>query len=150
MTHHGTTRKVVEYLVKGWGNENIMVIDLAKNHSPDLTNYETIVIGGSIHIGQIQPGIKRFCERYKGQLLQKRLGLFLCFMNKELGHQEFENAFPEELRNHAIANGLFGGELLIEKMNFVEKFMVRMVSKETKSKSQLDYAAIDGFMNRMK
>lgn len=150
MTHHGTTRKVVERLVEGLGSANTTAVNLEKNHSPDLSDFQTIIIGGSIHMGQIQTGVKRFCEGYKDQLLTKQLGLFLCFMNRDLGQEEFDNAYPEELRNHAKAHGLFGGELLFEKMNFIEKFIVKMVSKENGTRSELDYAAMDKFIQEFK
>ncbi len=150
MTHHGTTRKVVERLAEGFGSLQTTVFNLEKNHSPDLTDFQTIIIGGSIHMGQIQAGVKRFCEENKDELLTKQLGLFLCFMNRDLGQEEFENAYPKELRNHAKAHGLFGGELLFEKMNFIEKFIVKMVSKESNSRSELDYDAMDKFIQILK
>jgi menaquinone-dependent protoporphyrinogen oxidase len=150
MTQHGTTRKVVDRLVNGIGTGTTHAVDLEKNESPEFLDYDSVIIGGSIHIGQIQPRIKRFCEQHKDALLEKKLGLFICFMNQELGKQEFDNAYPEELRKHAKAHGLFGGELLIEKMNFIEKFMVRMIAKESKSKSQLNYEAIDEFITVMR
>jgi menaquinone-dependent protoporphyrinogen oxidase len=148
MTHHGTTRKVVEYLKNKFGPETHS-FNLEKHEVPDLTAYDTIIVGGSIHIGQIQPGVKRFCELHKDELLTRRLGLFICFMNKELGQVEFENAFSPELRNHAHAHGLFGGELLFDKMNFMEKFIVKMVTKQNQSQSQLDYLAIEKFIGAL-
>lgn len=150
MTHHGTTRKVVERLTEGLGSAHTTVINLEKNHTPDLTDFQRVIIGGSIHMGRIQTGVKRFCEVNMDHLLTKQLGLFLCFMNRELGQEEFNTAYPEELRNHAKAHGLFGGELLFEKMNFIEKFIVKMVSKENSSRSELDYAAMDKFIQELK
>jgi len=150
MTHHGTTRKVVERLVDGIGSEQTEVINLEKHPNPDLSVYDTIIVGGSIHMGQIQTGVKKFCEANKDYLLQKQLGLFLCFMNQELGQEEFNNAYSQELRNHAKAHGLFGGELLFEKMNFIEKFIVKMVSRGNTSRSQLDYEAMDKFIQVLK
>lgn len=150
MTHHGTTRKVVERLAEGFGPDRTTVVNLERNNSPDLTDFQSIIIGGSIHMGQIQSGVKRFCEVNKDQLLIKQLGLFMCFMNRELGQEEFANAYPEELRNHAKAHGLFGGELLFEKMNFIEKFIVKMVSQESGSRSELDYNAMDKFIQEFK
>jgi menaquinone-dependent protoporphyrinogen oxidase len=150
MSHHGTTRKVVDRLESDIGTEHTQSIDLGKNDAPDLSDAETIIIGGSIHMGQIQSKIKRFCELQKEVLLKKRLGLFLCFMNEELGVEEFNNAYPAELRNHAIAHGLFGGELLMDKMNFIEKFIIRIVAKETRSVSRLNYPAIDRFIQVMR
>ena len=150
MTHHGTTRKIVEKLVEGLGAETTTSVNLEKNKSVSLHGYDAVVIGGSIHVGQIQPGIKRFCEVNRDYLLTKKLGLFICFMNQEMGEVEFENAFPEELRKHAAAKGLFGGEFLLEKMNMVERFMVKMVAKETKTRSQINYSAIEEFVNSFK
>jgi menaquinone-dependent protoporphyrinogen oxidase len=144
MTHHGTTKKVVARLLSLLG-ENATSVNLEENHEPDLQSYACIIVGGSIHIGQIQGRVKNFCETYKSELLNKKLGLFLCFMNKEMAQQEFENAFSAELRAHATAQGLFGGELLFEKMNFLERFMTRMIAKENKSRSAIDYEAIETF-----
>lgn len=149
MTHHGTTRKVVDRLASLMG-ENATIVNLDENHEPDIQAFDCIVIGGSIHIGQIQGRVKNFCETYKAQLLNKKLGLFLCFMNKDLAQQEFENAFSPELRTHATAHGLFGGELLFEKMNFLERFMTRMIAKENKSRSAIDYEAIEKFAKSMR
>jgi menaquinone-dependent protoporphyrinogen oxidase len=145
MSHHGTTHNVVEYLKNKLGH-GTHSFNLEKHGVPELSAYDTVIVGGSIHIGQIQPGVKRFCELHKDELLTKRLGLFICFMNKELGLEEFRNAFSRELRDHAHAHGLFGGELLVDKMSFMEKFIVRMVRKQNQSQSQLDYPAIEKFI----
>lgn len=150
MTHHGTTQRVVDRLAEGLGRADTAVVNLENDVIPDLTTFDTVIVGGSIHVGQIQPKVKRFCEQQKELLLSKNLGLFLCFMNKELAHQEFKNAYPKELRDHAMAHGLFGGELLMEKMNFVEKFIVKKVAKETRTRSELDYEAIEGFITTLK
>lgn len=148
MTHHGTTKKVVERLLSVMG-ESATSVNLDENHEPDIQSYECIIVGGSIHIGQVQGRIKNFCETHKSELVKKKLGLFLCFMNKELAQQEFEEAFSHELRAHAAAHGLFGGELLFEKMNFLERFMTRMIAKENKSRSAIDYEAIEKFAMTM-
>lgn len=145
MTHHGTTEKVVEKLMELMGKSVTDVVNLEHDSIPDLSRYGTIIIGGSIHVGQIQLGIKQFCRDYKQELLNKKLGLFICYMNKEQGMQEFENAFPGELRDHARAAGLFGGEFLFEKMNFMERFIIRMVANEKKSRSAINYPAIAKF-----
>lgn len=145
MTHHGTTEKVVEKLTELLGRSTTDVVNLEHDSIPDLASYNTLILGGSIHVGQIQLGIKQFCRDYKEALLGKKLGLFICYMNKEQGKQEFENAFPKELREHAHASGLFGGEFLFDKMNFVERFIVRMVANERKTRSAINYPAIAKF-----
>lgn len=142
MSHHGTTEKVARQLKEKLGEKKTTVINLAKEVVPDLVQFDTIIIGGSIHMGQIQKQVRKFCNENKDILLKKRLGLFLCFMNKEQGRDEFETAFPKELREHSSANGLFGGDLLFDKMNFAEKFITRTVSGVKESVSAIDEDAV--------
>ena len=83
-------------------------------------------------------------------MLKKRLGLFLCFMSKTEGKKEFENAFPETLRKASRANGLFGGELILEEMNFMERMIVRKVSGVKESVSEIDREAVEAFEEMMR
>ena len=145
MSHHGTTRKIVRQLQEKLGKEETMIAELEQEQLPDLNSFSTILIGGSIHMGQIQPAIKRFCSENMTLLLEKRIGLFLCFMNKEQGQREFENAFPAELRNHAVANGLFGGELLLDQMNFIEKLVVKKISHVHENVTEINEEAVESF-----
>jgi menaquinone-dependent protoporphyrinogen oxidase len=146
MSHHGTTQKVVNELKMKLGENDTTIVNLESDAVPDLSEYETIIIGGSIHMGQIQKEIKRFCKEHQGELITHRLGLFLCFMNKEHGKEEFENAYPVELRKYSSADGLFGGELLFEKMNVVEKLVTRKASGISQSVSAIDEKAIETFV----
>ena len=98
-------------------------------------------------MGQIQTAIKKFCMENLSILLRKRIGLFLCFMNKEKGKEEFDHAFPVELRAHSSANGLFGGELLLEEMNFIEKLIVKKIRGVKENVSNLDPEAIEEFLS---
>ena len=148
-SHHGSTEKAAAYLQQRLGTELTDVIELKNGLPQNFDEYEKILIGGSIHAGHIQRKIKKFCEKYLPELLNKKVGLFMCFMDMAQGAQEFDEAYPEELRNHAIAKGLFGGEYLFDKMNFIERFLVRKITGETESKSSLDYDAMDAFADTM-
>jgi menaquinone-dependent protoporphyrinogen oxidase len=145
MSRHGTTEKVAQLLKDKLGKSRCSLINLAENPKPDLNLYETVIIGGSIHVGHIQKEIADFCHTNQDILLTKHLGLFICFMEKEKGQLEFNMAFPEMLRKHAKAQGLFGGELLFEKMNFIERTIIRKIKKVKSSVSDLDYEAINAF-----
>ncbi|CAN5505516.1 hypothetical protein BH23BAC1_BH23BAC1_30740 [soil metagenome] len=70
-------------------------------------------------------------------------------MNEEKAEEEFNNAFPEELRHHAVATGIMGGELLFEKMNFMEKFIVKTVSGQKETVSKINFPATDNFAEAM-
>lgn len=146
MSHHGTTRKVAKQIQEKLGIENAALVDLETENDLNLNNYKTILIGGSIYMGSLQKKIKQFLENNKEILLKKRVGLFMCFMNKENSKAEFDKAFPDYLRNSAVAEGLFGGELILKELNFMEKMIVRYVSGVKEDVSELDQQAISEFI----
>ena len=145
MSHHGTTRSIAVQMAENLGKEHTVLVDLKNDPIPDLNSFETIIIGGSIHTGKIQKQISEFCKDYKRELLTKRVGLFICAMETEEIQGEFNNAFPEWLRKHAIAHGYFGGELLLDKMNFFEKTIVKSIYGIKENLHQLDHDAIEAF-----
>lgn len=149
ISKHGTTEKVVHMLQKKFGKDTCQILNLADKPITDLSGYKTIIIGGSIHVGQIQRQVKDFCEKHEKELLEKKIGLFICFMEKDKGQLEFDMAYPEILRKKALAHGLFGGELLFEKMNFIERTIIRKIKKVKTSVSELDLQAIDDFADTM-
>jgi menaquinone-dependent protoporphyrinogen oxidase len=147
---HGTTEKAVKQLNEGLHDSNIQVFNLKRDKAPDIDKFDTLIIGGSIHAGSLQGKIKRFCKRNMDYLLNKKVGLFLCCMaGGDEAKGQFDKAFPEQLRNHAVATGLFGGEYLIDKMNFVEKFIIKKISGVTESTSSFKPEEIDVFINKV-
>ena len=121
------------------------LIDLEKNPNPDISQADRIILGGSIHAGMVQKSIKDFYTRNRNTLLQKELGLYLCCMMKEEEVSQFENAFPEDLRKHARASLLPGGEFNFSKMNFFEKTIVKKVSGVKENISMIDEMKIFEF-----
>jgi len=145
---HGTTEKVAQLLKENL-NGDVKIINLKKDPKQDITKYDTLIIGGSIHAGSIQQKVKQFIERNKNALTTKRLGLFLCCMHEgEEAQKQFETAYPEELRNASVSNGFLGGEFMFKKMNFFEKVMVKKVAGVTSDVSKIDVAAIKTFADK--
>lgn len=146
MSRHGTTEKVALQLKERLGVDNVMLVNLEWDEVPDLNDFQTVIIGGSVHSGMVQDEITQFCHQYKDALLQKRLGLFMCFMNNALREDEFEDSFPMKLRLHATAKGLFGGEFLFERMTPEEQLAVRKNKGIYQSVSKIDQDAIENFL----
>ncbi len=127
-------------------SDDVSLINLKKNRDPDITRYDTIIVGGSIHAGKIQKDIQRFCESNSDTLLQKTLGLYICHMQEgETAQREFDEAYPEELRVHAVSTGLFGGEFDFKAMNFIERTIVHKIAKIEDSVSRIDVEAVRAF-----
>jgi len=149
ISRHGTTKTVSEKIKSYIGEVDL--IDLKSNSKPDISKYQNIIIGGSIHIGQVHKKTKLFLERNKNILLEKRLGLFLCCMEQgEKAREQYNLAFPQELRTHALANATLGYEYLLEEMGFLEKIMVKKITGKDESFSKLDEESIKSFSNNFK
>jgi menaquinone-dependent protoporphyrinogen oxidase len=148
-TLHGCTERCAQTLAAKLGGE-VDRFDLKGRPRPDLSAYDRILVGGSIHAGRIQASVRRFCEANRQALLAKRLGLFLCCMEKgEKAREQFDRVFPGDLRSHAFASGLFGGGFDFERMNFIQKALIRRISGVKQTVMEIDDGAVARFAERM-
>ena len=67
----------------------------------------------------------------------------------EKAENQFNESFPEELIKHVSATGIFGGEFNFEKMNFIERAMLRKIAKVDKSVSKISEENIAKFVSRI-
>jgi len=147
-TKHGCTRKYAETLASLL--PGAVLSDLKTDSSPGLDAFDTVIVGGSIHAGQVQKSVRAFCEKNRDVLRQKKLGLFIsCMEEGEKARQELENAFPADLASGAAAVAHFGGAFDFDKMNFLERVIVRKVAKVSASVSRFDEAAVRDFAKRL-
>jgi menaquinone-dependent protoporphyrinogen oxidase len=148
-TKHESTHKCANTLANEIGS-NTNLYNLDNESEINLKNYDTIIIGGSIHAGAVNKNVKKFIDKNLSILIEKKVGLYLCCMYEgDQALEQFQSAFPEELRNKATAHGLFGGEFDFEKMNFLEKAIVKKVANVEKSISNLNYANIKAFAEKI-
>jgi len=148
-TTHGCTAKAAAKLQEYMG-ENTFLVNLKEQPNPSLNDYERVIVGGSIHAGQIQKRVKDFCNKNLDELSGKELGLFICCMEEgETGQKQLLDNYPEELIKNAKATAYFGGEFDFEKMNFFQKMIVKKVAHIDHSTSKMDYEAIRKFSKKM-
>lgn len=106
------------------------LVNIAKDSRPDLSKYEKVIIGGPIYMGVMNKDITDFCNNNIKELHDKKIALFVCSMFGDNRTEEnMERAFPNELKQVAVDMKLFGGELNVDKMKFMDKFIAKMVSK---------------------
>jgi menaquinone-dependent protoporphyrinogen oxidase len=67
----------------------------------------------------------------------------------EKANKQFNEAFPEELRKYASAIGIFGGEFNFERMNVIEKFIVKKIAKVNESVSKISEESINQFVEQI-
>lgn len=147
-TKHGTTEKVANML-KELNPENTEIFNLNMVKDIDLSLFDKVILGGSIHAGTIQKKIKSFYEKHMSELGQKPLGLFLSCLEEDKAQEQFNLAFPEALRLHSKSNRITGGEVIIDKMNFMEKFMMRKIGGIRESVSKLKHDEISKLAEEM-
>jgi len=129
--------------------EGVEMIRISRRRRFNLKNYNTIIIGGSIHEGMIQRSVYKFCESNLDELLKKAIGLFVCCMDPDADEQMLiQSAFPEALLKHALASGFFGGELNIKKMNLLQKIMTRKAARLQKE-PDIDFQKILEFARKL-
>ncbi|MGC6174661.1 flavodoxin domain-containing protein [Lacrimispora sp. 38-1] len=148
-TKYGFTKTCAEILAKKLG-ENVDICDLSRNH-PELMKYDKVIIGGSIYAGKIRKPVMRFCSDNLSTLKVKKLGLFICGMAKEDDVQkQLDSAFPRELLEVCAAKGFFGGECNYDKMNFLEKFIMKKITRSEQSQSRVAEDNITRFAGLMR
>jgi menaquinone-dependent protoporphyrinogen oxidase len=150
MSSHGCAENIASTLASKFENHLVELHNLKNRMLPHLAKYDAVILGGSIHAGEIQTKIKTYCERNIDVLLKKNIGLYLCCMEKgEIAKQQFEKAYPEQLRKNAVAKALMGGEFTFEKMSFFEKTIVKRMANVNESVSAIKYDIIDEFAKKI-
>lgn len=145
-TKYGCTQKAVT-LLKSQLGENVSSVNIMKDKVPELKEYDTVVLGGSIYIGKIQKQMYNYMLKHAEELKTKRLGLFICAGEQDpaIIEKELKDSFPEELFSRAVVKEVFGGELHIDKISFIEKHMIRIVKGATQGYSNLSEDKIGKF-----
>ena len=127
-SRHGTTSEYAKKLFQLLdGNVDLCFLNERGDSLPDLTVYNTIVIGGSIHYGKNSKSVVKFTKDNIALLRTKRLGLFVsCHFEGDKALEQLNKAYPKELHDIAIVADYFEGELLFPKMSFWEKFITKL------------------------
>ncbi|MBO0454202.1 MULTISPECIES: flavodoxin domain-containing protein [Enterococcus] len=123
----GSTADCAHYLKEQLTGE-VTVVNV-KEKIPKLDEFDTIIVGGSVHMMKIQRKIASFCSRYKKQLLEKKLGLFVCCYTTEGDAKFFDTFFDQRLLTHAKITSIFGGEMRYDKLNFAYRKLFQSLNK---------------------
>jgi len=142
---HGCTENC-SHLLKDKLNGEVKIVDIKKDSIPEITEFDNIIVGGSIYMGRIQKEINNFCLVNSSTLINMKLGFFTCGMSEnEIAEKQINTSFPEELLTNAVAKAHFGGEFIFKKMNFFERFIVKKISKINKDISKISKENINKF-----
>lgn len=145
-SRHGTTRKIALQLAKQLQCETI---DLHERPDVSIQHCEMVILGTSIHLGKGDAMMGRFCDHHREALLGKKISLFVTCLLQAESEIQFQKAYPEWLRHHSRQHAIFGGELLIPQMNFLEKLMVKMIQKQKPQTLAFSEAEVTSFGEKL-
>ena len=126
---------------------DVMLIDIEKTDKQiEPKNFDTIIIGGSIYAGQLySKKLRMFCKDKIDILQSKRVGIFLCCAQTDQANKFFTDNFPAELLKHAKVTKVFGSEARLESMKFLDKTILKAVSKGDFSSFKINHENIEKF-----
>ncbi|MDO5572052.1 MAG: flavodoxin domain-containing protein [Bacteroidales bacterium] len=151
-SNHGTTEKVAYMIsseMQALGSSSIEVIPLKQIYRVDINSFDQIIIGTSIHAGNPPSEMTTYLDKSMNFLLTKRCALYLIGMNEKEIAKSMDKAFPKKLREHSIETEYLGGEFIFEKMNFIERTLVRRITGFKKSVSLLKTDKIKSFAKKL-
>ena len=125
---YGYTEDCVKSLADQIKGE-VILFNIYNEKIPNIDEFDNIIIGGSIYMGQVQKKLKLYCTQNNRSLVNKRLVLFLCCGLPENFEQTLKNVFPEELLEKAVVKECFGGDLRTGRMNFADKMISGLMKK---------------------
>ncbi|NLZ94341.1 MAG: hypothetical protein GX921_00760 [Bacteroidales bacterium] len=150
-SRHGTTAEYAKNLLKLLdGNVDLCSLDERVDSLPDMSFYDTIVIGGSIHYGKNSKIVVSFAKNNIELLSTRRLGLFVTsYFDGDKAIEQLSRAYPKELLDKAIVADYFDGELLYPKLNFFEKIVAKVVLKAEELQPLIAKSKIIDFANKL-
>jgi menaquinone-dependent protoporphyrinogen oxidase len=149
-TKYGCTEKAVN-LLRSKLPLDVKCFNLEKDGVPNLSLFDTVILGGPIYVGKLQKSLCLFIQNHLEELKARRLALFVCAGEEDAvkSEEQLAAAFSQELFQHAFAWEAFGGELQINKISFIEKLMIRIVKGIKESYFKLSEDKIDSFAKRL-
>lgn len=133
---YGYTEEMVHKMVNE-SNHSFDSINILKNKNIDLSNYENVIIGSCIYVGQINKELKKFIMSQHDLLMQKNIGLFLACAFEDQFNTHLTNNFSQDIIDHSKIQVNLGGKLQKDKLNFAHKILVSMIEKTEEGKKSV-------------
>jgi len=143
---YGAAEKCVEIMTAALKGETIG-INLRDDKAPELDGFDRIIIGSNIHAGRINRKVRTLCFNSADAIREKEFALFLCCLTPEEEAQDlFRKNFPPLLVDKAKARAVLGGALTFEKMNSVERFILKKIAGSDQNIDKIDPRQIERFI----
>ncbi|HEY8543138.1 MAG TPA: flavodoxin domain-containing protein [Pseudothermotoga sp.] len=145
-SYTGTVEKCAKLLAEKLGNVDL--VNISKQKLPNLQNYDCVVIGSYVHAGHVSKKIRKFTTQNLEALKNKKLGIYLCMLSEQFDRYLNSN-FDKDFLNMVKVKDFFGGELNYQRMNFLYRFILKNIEKNTKPRLGVRVEKIDEFARNL-
>ncbi|NLA42913.1 hypothetical protein GX865_02020 [Candidatus Saccharibacteria bacterium] len=128
---HGSTEKCAKIISREIPG-NCITLPADKVKADDIDKAHHIALGSAIYAGMAMPVITKLCNKYKSQLLEKELSLFICglSLSKTTQQKELNNALPKEIRPNVNHKFFAGGEISLDKLSKKERLILKLIKQD--------------------
>ena len=81
-TRYGLTERCAKSLA-GKLSGKIQLVNIENQPVNNISEYDRVIIAASVYLGKIQKSIIKFCDKNYSEILNKRIGIFICCCNQE-------------------------------------------------------------------
>ena len=141
-TKYGAAAKIAERIADEI--DGAVVHDLNQDGIPDLAGFDCIIVGSSVYAGMFRKEAKAFLSQNSDVLRQKKLGLFISGMSPDN-----ENVFDVDSKQIAEATALLGGIFDPKKASFMERLVMKAVTKQPVYTNTIDDDKIKRFVEEI-
>ena len=145
---HGAAAEIVKRIAEKI--DGAVVHDLKQSGIPDLSGFDSVIVGSSVYAGMFRKEAKAFLSQNSEVLRQKKLGLFISGMSSGEQQKMFADNVPKDLLESAKATVLPGGIFDPKKAGFVARLIMKAVTKQSGYVDTIDNGKIKDFAEVMK
>lgn len=128
------------------------VVNLSKG-KPDITNYDTVVMGSCIRFNNIHKKLINFIRDNLDVLIKKNTAIYLCCGFPEKANQYLLHNFPKKLLNKSVSIQCFGGKLKVKLYKLYDKLIMKTVQKnfklDNREFTKIDYENIQEMVDEI-
>jgi menaquinone-dependent protoporphyrinogen oxidase len=142
-TKYGTTEHIAARLRDAL-SASVDLANLKDSPDPPVTEYDLILVGGSIYAGRIRPQVTKFCERYQDALLARKVGVFIsCLYDEQEGGAQIGENFPGWLLAHAFGRYNLGGAVHFSSLRLVDRLIMKKIAKVSSDIDSINESEIE-------
>jgi len=147
---YGAAQEIAQRIANKLPGGDACEIYNIKDTLPALDSFDRIIFGSSVYAGSIREEAKTFLANNEKVMMEKTLGLFLSGIGTDGKDSYFKSNFPENILQKAKARGFLGGAFDPKKANFMERLIIRIVSKKSGLINTINDRKIEKFAEEIK